>query len=54
LKRKRVRMIKEGSVLKIPLKGTIVDVTPDNPDQLGLKHKIYRSGLAFLAPQGGA
>jgi len=53
IKRKRVRMIREGSVSRKNLTGTLVDVTPNNPEKLGITHKIYRSGLAFLLPGGG-
>ncbi len=53
LKRKRVRMLTEGSVFSHPLKGAVVDVSPDDYRSFGLKHPIYRSGLAFFAPQGG-
>jgi len=54
LKRKRIRMIVEGSVVKQPVKGTMADVTPDDADSLGLEHRVYRSGRAFLMPEGGA
>ncbi len=50
LKRKRVRMIREGSVAREPVKGTVVDVTPENFQSLGLTHRVFRSGLAFLVP----
>jgi CRISPR-associated protein Csm4 len=53
LKRKRVRMIAEGSVLKRPLRGKIVDVTPDHSEAFGLTHPVYRSGLAFVLQEGG-
>ncbi len=53
-KRKRVRMIAEGSVLRAPLQGKMVVVSPDSSEALGLNHPIYRSGLAFILPQGGA
>ncbi|MEW6380264.1 MAG: type III-A CRISPR-associated RAMP protein Csm4 [bacterium] len=53
LKRQRVWMFTEGSVAKGPLKGLMVDVTPDNAVSLGLVHRVYRSGLAFLLPSGG-
>lgn len=50
LKRKSVGFITEGSVLKNPLKGSLVDVTPDNPPAGILSHKVYRYGYAFTAP----
>jgi CRISPR-associated protein Csm4 len=53
LKRKRVRMLCEGSVARKPLGGTLVDVTPDNPSGLGLTHAVYRSGLGLWMPSGG-
>lgn len=53
LKRKTARLIVDGSVVKIPVKGTMLDVTPDDCQSLGLSHRIYRSGLAFLWPAGG-
>ncbi len=49
LKRKRIRMIAEGSVTKKSVRGDVADVTPDNGDTL-LSHNVYRSGLAFLMP----
>jgi CRISPR-associated protein Csm4 len=52
-KRKRVRMIKEGSIFRTPVRGCFVDVTPDGADSLGLSHRIWRSGLAFVIPGGG-
>jgi CRISPR-associated protein Csm4 len=51
LKRKRIRMVLEGSVLKRKVRGSIQDVTPDNA--IGLNHRVYRSGLAFQLPEGG-
>lgn len=53
LKRKRLRMIAEGSVLNQPLRGKMVDITPDHSEALGLTHPVYRSGLAFILPEGG-
>ncbi len=52
LKRKRVRMITEGSVVSKPVIGSLANVTPCDADSFGLKHKIYRCGLAFLLPLG--
>jgi CRISPR-associated protein Csm4 len=49
-KRKRIRMLAEGSVARTVLRGSIADVTPTNFESLGLTHKVYRSGLAFLIP----
>lgn len=54
LKRKRVRMIMEGSVFRKPVRGSMVNVTPDASHDLGLEHNVYRCGLAFLWPGGGA
>lgn len=53
VKRKRVRMLVEGSVSRKTLRGTLADVTPENLEKLGLRHKIFRSGLAFFVPLGG-
>jgi CRISPR-associated protein Csm4 len=52
IKRKRLNMITEGSVFAKPVKGALVDVTPDGARALGLPHSVYRSGLAFLLPGG--
>jgi len=49
-KRKRLRMFSEGSVVHQPVRGMLVDVTPDDAQALGLFHRVYRSGLAFLFP----
>ncbi len=49
LKRKRIRMIVEGSVAKERVKGAVADVTPEGRDMV-LTHNVYRSGLAFLMP----
>jgi CRISPR-associated protein Csm4 len=54
IKRKRLRMITEGSVVNQPVKGAMVDVTPEDSEALGLEHRVFRSGLAFLLPGGGA
>jgi len=51
LKRKSVGFVTEGSVSGNPLKGTLVDVTPDNPHEI-LGHRVYRYGYAFTAPLG--
>lgn len=53
VKRKRLQMIVERSVLKKTVKGKMVKVTPNQPETLGLVHDVYRSGLAFLMPEGG-
>ena len=50
LKRKHLRMLTEGSVARTVLGGSMADVTPDNFEDLGLNHRVYRSGLAFLIP----
>jgi CRISPR-associated protein Csm4 len=49
-KRKRVRLLVAGSVLRRSLKGDLVDVTPDDHEALGLRHRVYRSGLALFLP----
>lgn len=53
LKRKSVGFITEGSVLKKPIKGKLVDVTPENVPADMLKHKVYRYGYAFTVPLRG-
>ncbi|MBW1990884.1 MAG: type III-A CRISPR-associated RAMP protein Csm4 [Deltaproteobacteria bacterium] len=50
LKRKRVRLLVPGSVLRRPLKGAYADVTPEDYQALGLAHRVYRCGLAFTLP----
>lgn len=50
LKRKRLRFFTEGSVATHPLKGRMVDVTPELGPDLGLAHRVYRSGLGFWFP----
>lgn len=55
LKRKRVRMIREGSVASESLVGQYADVTPEAGPALGLQHPVYRCGLGFwMSPGGGA
>ncbi len=54
LRRKTVTMFAEGSVFPgNNRRGKLVDVTPENAANLGLSHRIYRSGLAFLLPCKG-
>lgn len=50
IKRKRVRMMIEGSATSKLLSGCMVDVTPDYAFELGIGHRVYRSGIAFLIP----
>jgi CRISPR-associated protein Csm4 len=50
LKRKSAGFFTEGSVSTSPLRGTLVDVTPDALPLTLLSHKVYRNGLAFTAP----
>lgn len=50
LKRKSVGFIREGSVSRNNLKGTLVDVTPDNAPPEILSHRVYRNGYAFTVP----
>ena len=54
IKRKRVRMLAEGCVAARPLAGTMIDVTPEKADDLGLDHRVYRCGLGFWIGKGGA
>jgi CRISPR-associated protein Csm4 len=53
IKRKRLRMVACGSVARKPIRGSIVDVTPEPSESFGLGHRVYRSGLAFTVPEGG-
>jgi len=54
LRRKELLMFAEGSVLPgDSRKGLLVDVTPDNANQLGLGHRVFRNGLAFCVPCKG-
>ena len=46
LRRKSVRMLKEGSVFNREIVGEIVNVTPS----IFKEHKVYRNGSAFLIP----
>ncbi|ROQ92046.1 type III-A CRISPR-associated RAMP protein Csm4 [Desulfosoma caldarium] len=50
LKRKRVHFLKEGTVATRSLLGRLVDVTPDQGPDLGLSHRVYRSGMGFWFP----
>lgn len=52
IKRKRVRMVTEGSATSKPLIGCMIDTTPEQASEVGITHKVYRSGLAFLVPGG--
>lgn len=52
-KRKTVTMFSEGSVFSEPVKGHLVDVTPDIWDKEGI-HPIYRYGFGFtVGVKGG-
>jgi CRISPR-associated protein Csm4 len=55
-RRRSIRMVAEGAILPAGTKGKLVDVQPvDNKvdkEWGGIKHSIYRSGLAFLIPAG--
>lgn len=53
LKRKSVGFITEGSTLKDTIKGTLVDVTPEDVSANYLTHKVYRYGYAFTVPFRG-
>lgn len=50
LKRKSLGFLTEGSVLKEPVIGMLVDVTPDFAPAESLNHKVYRYGYALIAP----
>ncbi|MGB9866204.1 type III-A CRISPR-associated RAMP protein Csm4 [Fervidobacterium gondwanense] len=49
-KAKRVTMFAEGSIFTKPVKGKILDVTPDNFEY---DYRVYRYGKAFLLPFKG-
>ncbi len=51
LRRKRVRMFTEGSEFARPLRGRVVDVTPDLPDH-PLPHRVFRDGRGFFVGVG--
>jgi CRISPR-associated protein Csm4 len=46
IKKRRIRMLVEGSVFRKKLRGTVVDVTPEGFDG----HRVLRYGVAFLKP----
>lgn len=51
-KRKTIYMLSEGSVFRTPLKGSLVDITPDKtitPEWNGMHH-VYRYGYALSVP----
>ena len=50
LKRKSVGFITEGSVVKAPVKGCLIDVTPEYAPSDTLSHSVYRYGYAFTVP----
>lgn len=50
VKRKRLYLIKEGSVSRKPLKGRLVDVTPEAALELGVTHSVFRCGLGLWFP----
>ncbi|SFM73992.1 type III-A CRISPR-associated RAMP protein Csm4 [Thermodesulforhabdus norvegica] len=52
VKRKRLYFIKEGAVASVPLRGSMVDVTPDAAAAIGIPHRVYRCGLGFWFPMG--
>jgi len=47
IRRKTIRMIAEGSVLRGKITGKIIDVTPGREE---LPHQLYRYGHSFLIP----
>lgn len=50
VKRKRLYFIREGAVAVEALWGHMVDVTPQAAAELGVPHRVYRSGLGFWFP----
>lgn len=49
LRRRRLRMFTEGSQFSRPLRGRVVDVTPDGP----APYRVYRDGRGFWVGTGG-
>ncbi|PIW70091.1 MAG: hypothetical protein COW08_03670, partial [Ignavibacteriales bacterium CG12_big_fil_rev_8_21_14_0_65_30_8] len=49
-RKKQVRMIAEGAIVKSKVDGRLVDVSPANVDTF--EHKFYRNGKCFLLPIG--
>lgn len=50
IKRKSAGFLREGSVFVKPVKGTLVDVTPENVMPQLLAHRVYRYGYALTVP----
>jgi CRISPR-associated protein Csm4 len=48
LRKKRVRLLQEGSVFSGKISGQIIDLSPDSFQE----HKVYLNGKAFLVPLG--
>jgi CRISPR-associated protein Csm4 len=51
LRRRRIRMFTEGSEFARPLRGRVVDVTPNLPDNPP-PHSIFRDGRGFFVGAG--
>jgi len=49
-RKKQVRMIAEGAIVKGKVDGRLVDVSPENVNVF--EHKFYRNGKCFLLPIG--
>jgi CRISPR-associated protein Csm4 len=49
-RKKQVRMIAEGAVVKGKVVGRLVDISPEN--KTAFDHKYYRNGKCFLLPIG--
>jgi CRISPR-associated protein Csm4 len=48
LRKKRVRLLKEGSILSGKISGKVIDISPEDFKE----HKVYLNGKAFLIPIG--
>lgn len=48
LRKKRVRVLREGSIFSGKISGQIIDLSPDSFKE----HKVYLNGKAFLVPLG--
>lgn len=50
LRKKKIRLVKEGSLFSSKVKGQVIDVSPN---EFSLNHKVYLNGRGFLLPLGG-
>jgi CRISPR-associated protein Csm4 len=50
LRRRGIRMLREGSIVASKPAGDVVDVRPEKSGDLEMPHAVYRSGLALAVP----